>query len=74
MLVNDLWPRPILVIHGTHDSLVPFDRGVRVFDSATQPKQRLWLVGEDAKGAIDNDTAAETVREFLDTAVPVQII
>lgn len=38
-------PRPIMVIHGRGDALIPFDTGVRLFERAQMPKVRLW-VGE----------------------------
>lgn len=73
-LADELWPRPILVIHGTHDLLVPFDRGTQFFDSAVQPKQRVWLQGDNGREAVENDRAARTVRQFFDTAAPVPVI
>lgn len=73
-LADELWPRPILVIHGTHDLLVPFDRGTQFFDAAVQPKQRVWLQGDNGREAVDNARAARTVRQFFDTAAPVPVI
>lgn len=38
-------PRPIMVIHGRGDALIPFETGVRLFERVQMPKVRLW-VGE----------------------------
>jgi alpha-beta hydrolase superfamily lysophospholipase len=73
-LISRLWPRPVLVIHGTHDSFVDFARGSSLFDAATQPKRRLWLLGQDERHTVQDEGAAETVRDFFDTARPRQII
>jgi len=40
-----LAPRPLMVVHGRGDHLIPFDRGVRLYAAAPIPKLRLW-VGE----------------------------
>ncbi len=38
-------PRPVMVIHGRGDALIPFETGVRLFERVQMPKVRLW-VGE----------------------------
>lgn len=40
-------PRPLLLIHGTADTLIPVEHGKQVFDAAREPKE-LWL-GEGAE-------------------------
>lgn len=40
-------PRPILVIHGTADTLIPFEHGKQVYEAARQPKE--FLAGEGAE-------------------------
>ena len=47
-LVDNLAPRPLLVVHARGDSLVPFDAGYRLFDRASVPRYRYW-VGELAE-------------------------
>jgi hypothetical protein len=34
---------PIMVIHGRHDEVIPFEMGQRLFARAAQPKRALWL-------------------------------
>ncbi len=36
--LGDLPPRPLLVIHGTHDQIVPFRLGKELYDLAREPK------------------------------------
>lgn len=37
--------RPVLVIHGTADEVVPFAHGQRLYQAAPGPKQALWVPG-----------------------------
>lgn len=37
--------RPLLVIHGTADGVVPFSHGRALFDAAPGPKRKLWVDG-----------------------------
>lgn len=73
-LVQKLWPRPILVIHATRDQRVPFEHGDRLFDAASFPKQPLWLPHEDHDDSMNDDSAAEAVREFFESARPTPVI
>ena len=34
---------PVLIIHGTDDEIIPFWHGQRLFDTAREPKSRLWV-------------------------------
>jgi len=36
---------PVLVIHGTADSVIKISMGKQLFAAATEPKQALWIVG-----------------------------
>jgi fermentation-respiration switch protein FrsA (DUF1100 family) len=47
-LAERVAPRPVLVVHGRADDLVPFDQGAAVFESASQPKLRFWVGEQDA--------------------------
>jgi dipeptidyl aminopeptidase/acylaminoacyl peptidase len=40
-----LAPRPLMVVHGRSDSIIPFQRGLKLYEKAQVPKIRLW-VGE----------------------------
>lgn len=43
LVVNRIAPRPLLLVHGTHDERVPFANSHRLFEAAGEPKA-LWLV------------------------------
>jgi abhydrolase domain-containing protein 17 len=36
---------PVLVIHGEADDIIPFQHGQRLYASAPEPKQFLWIPG-----------------------------
>lgn len=36
---------PILLIHGTHDSVIPLWHGQKIYDAIQSPKQALWVDG-----------------------------
>lgn len=73
-LAMKVWPRPILVIHGVQDQIIDFSHGQRLFQSATQPKDYLWIERGDHNSIINSEFAAEQVRRFFDRAEPVQVI
>ncbi len=43
---------PMLLIHGSHDELIPLDEGLRLFEAAPEPKE-LYVV----QGAGHNDVS-----------------
>ncbi|MDB5298050.1 MAG: peptidase family, catalytic domain protein, partial [Phycisphaerales bacterium] len=65
---NRIAPRPLMVVHGRGDALIPFDAAVRLYDGASQPKVRLWV------GEKNDDTGEYVIREnpkyALDPAKP----
>lgn len=62
-----LWPRPLLVVHGTADELIPASEGRRLFRDATLPKQALWLANANHTSVVfDEAVAAELARFFAD--------
>lgn len=42
-VIARLAPTPVLIIHGTHDRVVPYEHGRRLYGAAASPK-RLWTV------------------------------
>lgn len=63
-------PRPVLVIHGTADTLIPFEHGKKVYEAARQPKE-FW-VGEGAEHCgtyfLDRPGYCERVAAFFERA------
>lgn len=72
--LDRLWPRPILVIHGMDDRVIPFERGQRLYQMSSQPRQRIWVPRAGHNEVIDDEPTAQRVREFFDNAKPVPII
>lgn len=73
-MVTRVWPRPIMVIHGMRDSIIPFDRGERLFRESMQPKAHLWLPDADHNQVVEDEDAARAVLDFFQTARAVQVI
>lgn len=42
-LIGDLSPRPVLIIHGTDDQVVPVSMAHALYDAAREPRQ-LWII------------------------------
>jgi fermentation-respiration switch protein FrsA (DUF1100 family) len=63
-----------MVVHGIDDQIIAFSRGQRLFDSAQQPKARLWLGNAGHNEIINDESVAERVREFFQTAKPLRVI
>ncbi len=64
----NLWPRPLLVVHGMDDEVVPFAQGQAVYDAASEPKQSLWIGDCGHADAIRSGAAMRAVRKYFDTA------
>ncbi|MCS7034872.1 MAG: alpha/beta hydrolase [Phycisphaerae bacterium] len=73
-LADQLWPRPILIIHGVKDQIIDFRHGQMLFDRATQPKQSLWIDHGDHNSIISSDEAAAAVLHFFETARAMPLI
>lgn len=46
-VVHEISPRPILIMHGQEDKIIPVEQGIQVYNAAREPKS-LWL----CKGAV----------------------
>jgi pimeloyl-ACP methyl ester carboxylesterase len=69
--VGRIAPRPILLIHGTEDGLVPLSQALLLYEAAGEPKQ-LWTVagaGHVAARLLDFDGYVERVDRFLREAL-----
>lgn len=69
--VAQLAPRPLLVIHGTHDTSIPVEQSVKVYEAAREPKE-LWI-GEGAEHCgtyfLDRAAYCQRVSSFFDAAL-----
>ncbi len=63
-----VWPRPLLVVHGEADEIIPFRSGVRLYESALEPKRSWWLPDLDHNGVLGAPGTMEVVLQFYEDA------
>jgi fermentation-respiration switch protein FrsA (DUF1100 family) len=69
--IDEISPRPVLIMHGGRDELVPIDTGERLYAAASEPKF-LWYAPEAAHVKLSADYPAEyeaRVVAFFDAAL-----
>lgn len=64
-------PRPLLVIHGTADDVVPMQDAMDLCDAAGEPKELLLLPGADHQLSRDYQQAWEAVYRWIGQWAPV---
>jgi alpha-beta hydrolase superfamily lysophospholipase len=64
-VIAKIAPRPLMLMHGTHDDVVPCYHSERLFELAREPKE-LWLVPNAAHCALFNKNREEFIRRVLD--------
>ncbi len=71
--IPSIAPRPVFIIHGTDDDMIPAEQGLRLYEAAGEPK-KLWMVGgmghESALGLFP-DEYEKRVIGFFDKALGV---
>lgn len=70
-VIATIAPTPLLIIHGTSDSVVPYTHGKRLFELAREPKQ-FWTIegGEHAEAFADPGSAyCQRLVAFFDEAL-----
>jgi fermentation-respiration switch protein FrsA (DUF1100 family) len=72
--ISQVWPRPVLFIHGEQDEIISFERGQALFDAAPQPKYHVWYPEGSHNDIVSNESAARIVLEFLKMAAPLPVI
>ena len=55
---------PVLIAHGTADTLIPFSQGERVFEAANQPKRFFPMPGHD-HDELPSPAGFAALRDFL---------
>lgn len=66
-VVGKIAPRPLLVVHGSDDRIIPVTRGRAVYDAAAEPKRLLLVEGGGHGGYESVDpTYLDTLLTFLD--------
>jgi fermentation-respiration switch protein FrsA (DUF1100 family) len=60
-----IWPRPLLVIAGTGDTVLDFAQSQAVYDHAQPPKYSVWVPKADRQKTLDDAGASLDVRIFF---------
>ena len=55
--------RPLLILHGDADEIMPIAHGRRLFDAATEPKRAVWMRGGGHQ--LPPERVADEIAEFL---------
>jgi fermentation-respiration switch protein FrsA (DUF1100 family) len=72
--IQQIWPRPVMIISGSSDPLFPLEQARQLYESAAQPKQSLWIDGAATADLMRDAQAAQAVRKFFAQARPIPII
>ncbi|MCC6239188.1 MAG: alpha/beta hydrolase [Phycisphaerales bacterium] len=73
-LIADIWPRPVMIIHGMNDEIIPYEQGEQLAEHAAQPFLFLPVPRKDHNQVIDDPATTRMVHYFLETARPVPAI
>src|SRR5690606_17852249 len=72
--VDELWPRPVMIVHGLRDEIIPFEQGELLFDAAVEPKRSLWVERAGHNDILEHEGVREAVLRFLAEAEPVPMV
>ena len=64
--VGRIAPRPVLIVHGDADDVVPPPTAQALFDAARDPKTMLWYAGGHGPGPVEARRIAYTLVGWLD--------
>jgi pimeloyl-ACP methyl ester carboxylesterase len=64
-VVGDLAPRPLLLLHGTADAVLPHACSEMIFERASEPKTLKLFPGADHRLSHSGDELFHTVRDWL---------
>lgn len=62
--VQAVWPRPVMVIHGFHDEIVPFEQGRKLYEKAFFPRWSKFVVGTHNE-VLDDPAVIKDVVDFV---------
>ncbi len=63
-VVRQIAPRPLLLIHGTQDTYIPYSHSQRLFEAAGAPKS-LWLINGATHESIGREVLESRAQELL---------
>jgi uncharacterized protein len=71
--IDDIWPRPVMIVHGGNDEIIPFEHGKRLYDKAFDPREKKFTGGTH-NGVLDDPDVVDAVVNFVLTARPRPVI
>ncbi len=71
--VEQIWPRPVLIVHGANDEIIPFSHGRRIFDKSFPPRSSVFTGGTH-NGVLDDPAVVDRIADFVLHATSVPII
>jgi len=71
--IADIWPRPVMIVHGANDEIIPFAHGKRLYDKAFSPRESVFTGGTH-NGVLDDPAIVARIVEFVLHAQPVPVI
>lgn len=63
-----LWPRPIMVVHGLRDEIIPFEQGEWLYAAASPPKEFRPIARAGHNDIIEDPAVLADVQHFAETA------
>ncbi len=69
-----IWPRPILMVHGEQDEIIPFTQAIRLYRQAALPKYYLWISRGTHNDIIANDSVAHSILLFFRDSRSIPVI
>lgn len=71
--IGKIWPRPVMVIHGAHDQIIPYEHGKRLYDAAFAPREGYFPAGSH-DGVLEDKEVIDRVINFVASASSEPIV
>jgi fermentation-respiration switch protein FrsA (DUF1100 family) len=62
--IESIWPRPVLIVHGANDEIIPFSHGKRLYDRAYEPRDAMFTGGTHNE-ILDDPAVVDRVVQFV---------
>jgi fermentation-respiration switch protein FrsA (DUF1100 family) len=72
--IQNIWPRPVLIVNGSNDKMFPMEMGRELYESAAEPKSFRWVNGATTEDLINDPATADVVTKFFQNAHPLPVI
>ena len=72
--VARLWPRPVLIVQGTDDEIIPFADGRALYAAAPVGRQSMWVAGGTHNGILEDPAVLARVVGFVRSARPTPLV